>query len=283
MSIINDPTHPMYVPEENRKVARERAQKYTEMISDYLEVRDKIPTGFNRWEQIKENKKRILQVLGGTEKDWNDWKWQVSHTIRDTATLARIISLTDREMEDIDKTATRYRWAVSPHFASLMDPEDRNCPVRKQAVPIILEYLDREEIKDPYAIVYNSPAPLITRMYGDRLIINATNMCSVFCRHCLRKKDIALKDQIYPREDVQEALDYVAASPEVRDVLITGGDALILSDDYLDWLNDGGAGAETDQASKTPANIASAPEGQTTYSKYCAVFIGSRPQMGDAS
>jgi hypothetical protein len=70
MSIINDPTHPMYVPEENRKIARQRANKYTEMISDYLEVRDKIPTGFNRWEQIKENQKRILQVLGGTEKDW---------------------------------------------------------------------------------------------------------------------------------------------------------------------------------------------------------------------
>lgn len=226
----------MYVPEENRKIARERAQKYTDMISDYLEVRDKIPTGFNRWEQIKENKKRILQVLGGTEKDWDDWKWQISHAIRDTATLTRIISLTDQEIEDIDKTATQYRWSVSPHFASLMDPEDRNCPIRKQAVPMILEYLDREEIEDHYAIVYNSPAPLVTRMYGDRLIINATNMCSVFCRHCLRKKDIALKDQIYPREDVQEALDYVASSPEVRDVLITGGDALILSDDYLDWL-----------------------------------------------
>ncbi|MGD2087963.1 MAG: KamA family radical SAM protein [Candidatus Aminicenantes bacterium] len=236
MSIKNDPTNPMYVPEENRKIARERAQKYTDMISDYLEVRDKIPTGFNRWEQIKENKKRILQVLGGTEKDWDDWKWQISHAIRDTATLTRIISLTDQEIEDIDKTATQYRWSVSPHFASLMDPEDRNCPIRKQAVPMILEYLDREEIEDHYAIVYNSPAPLVTRMYGDRLIINATNMCSVFCRHCLRKKDIALKDQIYPREDVQEALDYVASSPEVRDVLITGGDALILSDDYLDWL-----------------------------------------------
>jgi lysine 2,3-aminomutase len=117
-----------------------------------------------------------------------------------------------------------------------MDSEDRECPVRKQAVPTILEYLDKEEIKDPYAIVYNSPAPLITRLYADRLIINATNMCSVFCRHCLRKKDIALKDQIYPREDVKEALDYVASCQEIRDVLITGGDALLLADDYLDWL-----------------------------------------------
>lgn len=236
MSIMNDLTHHMYVPEKNREIARERAKKYVEMISDYMDVKDNIPTGFNRQDQIKENKKRILKALGGTEKEWDDWKWQITHAIRDTATLARIISLTQQEIKDIEKTATQYRWSLSPHFASLLDPEDRNCPIRKQAVPTILEYLDREEIKDPYAIVYNSPAPLITRLYADRLIINVTNMCSVFCRHCLRKKDIALKDQIYSREDVQAALDYVASSPEIRDVLLTGGDALILSDDYLDWL-----------------------------------------------
>jgi glutamate 2,3-aminomutase len=236
MSIMNDPKHPMYVPEENREIARERAKTYVGMISDYLDVRDKIPTGFNRQDQIRENKKRILKVLGGTEKNWDDWKWQITHAIRYTATLARIISLTQQEIKDIEKTATQYRWSLSPHFASLIDPEDRKCPIRRQAVPTILEYLDREEIKDPYAIVYNSPAPLVTRLYADRLIINVTNMCSVFCRHCLRKKDIALKDQIYSREDVQAALDYVASSPEIRDVLLTGGDALILSDDYLDWL-----------------------------------------------
>ncbi|UCH95534.1 MAG: KamA family radical SAM protein [Candidatus Aminicenantes bacterium] len=236
MTSINNPSHPMYVPEENRKIARDRAKKYIEMISDYLEVKDKIPTGFNRWDQIKENKKKILKILGGSEKDWADWKWQLAHTIRDTGTLAEIISLTSQEIRDIEKTATQYRWSISPHFASLMHPGDINCPIRKQGVPTVLEYLDEEEIKDPYAIVYNSPAPLITRLYADRLIINATNMCSVFCRHCLRKKDIALKDQIYPKEDVQAALDYIASSPEIRDVLITGGDALILSDDYLDWL-----------------------------------------------
>ncbi len=236
MSVLDDTTHSMYVPEENRQVARERAKKYVELIADYLEVKDKIPTGFNRFEQIKENKKRILKILGGTARDWDDWKWQVAHAIRNSGTLAGIVSLTDQEIRDIERTATQYRWSISPHFASLMDPEDRNCPIRKQAVPTILEYLDEEEIKDPYAIVYNSPAPLITRLYADRLIINVTNMCSVFCRHCLRKKDIALKDQIYPREDIQAAIDYIAASPEVRDVLITGGDALILPDDYLDWL-----------------------------------------------
>jgi len=141
MSIMNDPAHPMYVPEENRRVARERASKYIEIISDYLEVKDKIPTGFNRQDQIKENKKRILTVLGGTEKDWQDWKWQTANAIRDIRTLARIISLTEKEIAEIEKTATQYRWAVSPHYAGLMDPEDRACPIRLQAVPTILELI----------------------------------------------------------------------------------------------------------------------------------------------
>jgi glutamate 2,3-aminomutase len=236
MSILNDPGHPLYVPEENRQVARERAAKYEDMIADYLAVKDQIPTGFNRYDRIKDNKKRILKVLGGTETEWADWRWHIGHAVRDTRTLGRLIRLTKEEAGDIEKTATQYRWSVSPHYVSLMDPDDRHCPVRKQAVPTILEYIDREEIKDPYAVVYNSPAPLITRLYADRLIINVTNICSVFCRHCLRKKDIALKDQIYPKEDVQAAIDYVAASPAIRDVLITGGDALILADDYIDWI-----------------------------------------------
>jgi len=117
-----------------------------------------------------------------------------------------------------------------------MDPEDRNCPVFMQSVPTIAEYLDKEEMRDPYALVYNSPAPLITRLYPDRLIINVTNICAMFCRHCLRKKDIALKDMIYPKEDIQAALAYIAECPEIRDVLITGGDAFILSDETIDWI-----------------------------------------------
>jgi len=236
MSILNDPNHPMYVPEENREIARERAQKYVDMISDYLEVKDRIPTGFNRDDRIKESKKRILKVLGGNETDWDNWKWHLAHAVKDVETLGKIIRIDDGERKEIEKTATQYRWSVSPYYASLMDPEDRDCPVRKQGIPSILEYIDESEIKDPYAIVYNSPAPLITRLYADRLIINATNICSVFCRHCLRKKDIALKNQIYPKEDVQAAIDYIAASPEIRDVLITGGDSLILDDNYIDWI-----------------------------------------------
>ena len=235
MSVVNDPKSPMYVPEENRKVARERASKRVELISDFLAVKDTIPTGIKAWDRITQNKERILRVLGGTEADWNDYRWQLKHAIRDTATLAKIIELSSEEIQAIEKTATRYRWQISPYYASLMDRRDRACPIFKQGVPTIQEYLG-EDTEDHYAIVYNSPAPLVTRLYADRIIINVTNMCAMFCRHCLRKKDISLKDMVYPKEDVQAALDYVAQSPEIRDVLLTGGDALSLPDDYLDWI-----------------------------------------------
>ena len=236
MSTVQEPNHPLYVAEENRKIARERAQKYTDMIADYLEAKKHIPTGFEKYDQIQENKNRILKVLNGTEGDWNNYQWHIKNAIRDVATLAKIISVSDQEAADIEKTATQYRWSVSPYYASLMDPEDRECPIRKQSVPTIQEYFFKEETEDHYAVVYNSPAPLITRLYADRLIINVSNVCAMFCRHCLRKKDISSSNMIYSKEDVQAAIDYIAESPEVRDVLITGGDALALSDNYIDWI-----------------------------------------------
>ena len=236
MSVCQGPKSPMYVPEANRQIARERNKERVALIQDYLDVRDTIPTGYNRREQIRKNKQRILKILGGTESDWEDYRWQLKNVIKETAVLAEILHLSDSEIADIEKTATQYRWQISPHYASLIDPGDRACPIFMQSVPTIREYMDREVQKDPYAVVFNSPAPLVTRLYADRLIINVTNMCAMFCRHCLRKKDIALKDMVYPKDDIQAALDYIASCPEVRDVLITGGDALVLSDETIDWI-----------------------------------------------
>jgi len=236
MSVVKDPSSPMYVPEKNREIACERARQHKEMISDYLEVRDKIPSGNNQWDRIQKQKKLVLKILGGNTKDWDNYQWHYQNAIRDTNILRRIIRLSDQEIRDIEKTATQYRWQISPYYASLINPEDRDCPIFKQSVPTVAEFLDREEMEDPYALMYNSPAPLITRLYPDRLIINVTNMCAMFCRHCLRKKDISFKDMIYPRKDIEAALKYISDCSEIRDVLITGGDALILSDDAIDWI-----------------------------------------------
>ena len=235
MSVVKDPKSPMYIPEENREIARERSTERKNRIMEYLDVRDSIPTGINRRERTEKSKARILDVLGGTDDDWNDHRWHISNVIKDTGTLSRILDLNDEEVAEIEKAASLCRWAVSPYYASLIDPSDRSCPIYMQSIPTSQEYIARGT-EDHYAIKYNSPAPLITRLYPDRLIINVTNICAMFCRHCLRKKDISSKDMIYPKDDVRAALDYVAESPEIRDVLLTGGDALALPDDYLDWI-----------------------------------------------
>jgi glutamate 2,3-aminomutase len=225
----------MYIPEENREIARDRAKRHVSLISDYLEAVKTIPTGFKDRARIEANKKRILDRLGGTDEEWNDYRWHLRHAIKDVGTLSDIIDLSDEDVKGIEKTETRYRWQIVPYYASLMDAQDRGCPIFMQSVPTVQEYL-ADDSEDHYAIVYNSPAPLVTRLYADRIIINVTNMCAMFCRHCLRKKDIALTDMVYPKDDVDAALDYVAGCPEIRDVLLTGGDALSLPDDYLDGI-----------------------------------------------
>jgi lysine 2,3-aminomutase len=227
---------PMEVPSEDREVALARSAEVKELIADFLSVRDKIPTGLKLEKEYLKAKRQILKVLGGKERDWHNYRWHLKNRIEDVETLGKIIRLTQKEMREIRKTSERYRWGISPYYASLIDPTDKKCPVRLQAVPSIRERLDTSEIKDPMIIKYNSPAPLISRLYPDRLIINVTNMCSMFCRHCLRRKDIGHDDLIYSRSKLRQALEYIRQNPEIRDVLLTGGDALSLSDPQLDWI-----------------------------------------------
>jgi glutamate 2,3-aminomutase len=227
---------PLHVSADKRQVALERCASYTEAIADYLAVKDSIPCGLNLTETYSENKKRILKVLGGTENDWQDWRWHMKNTISSVDVLANILELTEAEVKQIKQTEEKYRWGVSPYYASLMNKTDRNCPVRLQGVPSILEIEDATVETDPDTVQYNSPAPLTTRLYPDRMIINVTNACTMFCRHCLRRRDIGFENAVYAEKDVLLALDYVREHPEIRDVLITGGDALCLSDERIDWI-----------------------------------------------
>ena len=227
---------PMKVAADDRKVALARSAEVKALIAEFLKVKDKIPTGLKLEKEYTKAKKRILKVLGGSEKDWGNYKWHLKNRIENVDTLGKIVRLSRKEINEIRKTGEQYRWGISPYYASLIDPADSNCPVRKQAIPSVKEHLDTSEIKDPMIIKYNSPAPLISRLYPDRLIINVTNMCSMFCRHCLRRKDIGGKDLIYSHSQLRGALDYIRENEEIRDVLLTGGDALALSDDQLDWI-----------------------------------------------
>ncbi len=225
-----------FVEEEKREIARWRAQKLKARIEDYLEARDKIPTGFTQAEKIAKRKKNILDLLGGTERDWEDWKWQIKNRIKDVSVLKKILQLTKQEISEIEKVGSQFRWAISPYYLSLIEPGNPKDPVRLQAVPMLKEIEDVTGAADPMAEEFTSPASCITRRYPDRLIINVTNKCAMYCRHCQRRRNIGEIDRSKSQKDLEEALNYIRKSPEIRDVLLTGGDALILEEDKLDWL-----------------------------------------------
>jgi lysine 2,3-aminomutase len=219
-----------------RRDANARAQELKERIDDYSKVSATIPTGSNVRSRIEAQKNRILEFLGGKDEDWNDWKWQLKNRITEPAVLANIIGLSRQELEEIKATGAKFRWALSPYYASLIDPSDHNCPARLQSVPRVKEILDETGTLDPMAEELTSPVEGITRRYPDRLIINVTNQCAMYCRHCQRRRNIGETDKNTSRKCLSQCLDYIRNNPEIRDVLLTGGDALLLDNSTIDWL-----------------------------------------------
>ncbi|HVJ48038.1 glutamate 2,3-aminomutase [Desulfitobacterium sp.] len=214
----------------------QRANELKQKALPYMKHKESIPTGFALKEEYLKFRDRILNTLKATPEDWRDWHWQMEHRIKDLPDLQKLLPLTDQEAQDIFKVGETYRWAISPYYLSLMDPADPGDPIRLQGLPQIEELLDSTGEEDPMGEAFTSPAPCITRRYPDRLIINVTNMCAMYCRHCQRRRNIGETDSHETRAQLQAALDYIRANPEIRDVLITGGDALMLSDLTLNWL-----------------------------------------------
>lgn len=218
-------------------IAKKRAEELKSRIDDYLQVKDSIPTGFSNKDRNEQTKKKLLELFNANEDDWQNWKWQMANRIKDSSTLTKIIHLTDEEKAEIDNIGEQYRWAVSPYYVSLMDPNDPNCPIRRQAIPCAHELVDDGlSHDDPMGEEFTQPASAITRRYPDRLIINTTNQCAMYCRHCQRRRNIGETDRMTPIENLEAALDYVRNNKEIRDVLLTGGDSLMLSDSQLDWI-----------------------------------------------
>ena len=224
--------------QEMQRLANERAQELKNAVSDYQEALQVMPIGFERWPQILENQKRIKEYFKASDQDWNNWHWQLKNRITNVGTLKELLPLDNKELKEIDETGSHYRWAVSPYYLSLIDPDDPADPVKKQCIPSISEYLDQEGYEDPMGEEFTSPTSAITRRYPDRLIIKVTNQCAMYCRHCQRRRAIGEKDLATPREELEEAIDYVRNNKEVRDVLLTGGDGLMLDNQTIAWLLD---------------------------------------------
>jgi lysine 2,3-aminomutase len=173
---------------------------------------------------------------GVSEAEWRDWGWQMRHRIRTVEALREWIDPTREEERAIVDLATRFRFVITPYFASLMDPNDPNCPIRRQVVPQPAELGDRQGLADPLDEVAHSPVKNVIRVYPDRIAFCVNNECALYCRYCLRKRMVGDENWTMQKRELEVALDWIAATPEIRDVLLTGGDPLIFSDHKLEWL-----------------------------------------------
>jgi len=221
----------------NRSISLKRAHELRESISDYLDAEPFIETGFRVQDRTLKNKQKILAYFNATQDNWDDWVWQMKHRITDVEQLQSFLELPEEEAEELKQVTKRFRWGLSPYYLSLIDFENyHDSPIYKQSIPSILELWDNQGSADPMGETQTSPASRITRRYPDRLIINVTNQCAMYCRHCQRRRNFGEEDHHCSRSQMEEALNYIRDNPEIRDVLITGGDALLLSNNTLDWL-----------------------------------------------
>ncbi|MGQ9629942.1 MAG: lysine 2,3-aminomutase [bacterium] len=169
------------------------------------------------------------------EEDWNDWKWQVRHRIRDATALRRVIDLTDEEAREVERCIATYPMAITPYYASLMDRGNPNCPIRKQAVPSILELTEGEgDEVDPLEEECDSPVRGLTHRYPDRALFLTTDRCAMYCRHCTRKRVVGRADRDRSARNVERILDYIRNTDALRDIILSGGDPLMLDDDKLE-------------------------------------------------
>lgn len=172
-----------------------------------------------------------------TDEQWNDWHWQVKNRIESLEDLKKYITLSAEEEEGDKKTLETLRMAITPYYFSLMDINDPNCPVRKQAIPSIKEIHKAEaDLLDPLHEDEDSPVPGLTHRYPDRVLLLITDMCSMYCRHCTRRRFAGANDDAMPMDRIDKAIEYIAKTPQVRDVLLSGGDALLVSDETLEYI-----------------------------------------------
>ncbi len=185
-----------------------------------------------------ENKSRRNEMFPNVpDNEWNDWKWQVRNRIETLDELKKYINLTKEEEEGVRKSLQTLRMAITPYYLSLIDKDDPNCPVRKQAIPSIHEtHQSPADLLDPLHEDEDSPVPGLTHRYPDRVLFLITDMCSMYCRHCTRRRFAGQTDAETSQDSVDKGIEYIAKHPEVRDVLLSGGDALLVSDKRLESI-----------------------------------------------
>jgi len=171
-----------------------------------------------------------------TIESWNDWKWQLRNAFSSIDDLKRIMKLTEKEIMAINNLKGRLPLRITPYFASLIYNTKPSHPLRRNVVPVVEELLEtRSEQSDPLHEKSFSPVKGIVHRYPDRVLFTVTQVCSNYCRYCTRSHSVGRLDKL-GRQDYEKAFNYIASHQEVRDVLISGGDPLTLTDETLDYI-----------------------------------------------
>ncbi|MEA2625800.1 MAG: lysine 2,3-aminomutase [Candidatus Binatota bacterium] len=169
------------------------------------------------------------------DREWNDWRWQMRNRVVTLAGLERFLPLSDVERAELPAVLREFRVGITPYYLSLIDPEDPADPVRLQAVPSAAEFHNANVgERDPLAEERFSPVPGLTHRYPDRCLMVVTNSCALYCRYCTRKRIMGADDAPAAREALDRMIDYVARTPAIRDVVVSGGDPLTWSTARID-------------------------------------------------
>jgi lysine 2,3-aminomutase len=172
-----------------------------------------------------------------SNRDWNDWRWQSRHRIRTLAQLEKMLQLSDGERQALVQGGTMLPVGISPYYMSLLDEENSEQPLRRTVVPTPNEFVRTEgEADDPLGEDGHSPVPGLVHRYPDRVLFLPLDFCSTYCRYCTRSRVVGHGELVPNEKRLTAAFDYLRANRQIRDVLISGGDALALSEDKLDWI-----------------------------------------------
>ncbi|NKQ36284.1 MAG: lysine 2,3-aminomutase [Chloroflexi bacterium] len=184
---------------------------------------DKVHTRAPYWQDVPDEK-------------WLDWRWQMSHRLNSLEELEQVINLTPSEREALG-TSGLFRVDITPYFASLIDPDDPTCPVRKQVIPTAAEMVPfHSMMEDSLAEDKHSPVPGLVHRYPDRVLMLVTTQCASYCRYCTRSRIVGDPTQTFSRSEFDAQIEYIEKTPQIRDVLLSGGDPLVLAPKLLEMI-----------------------------------------------
>lgn len=188
-------------------------------------------------ENARTNEFRKQFFPDATESQWNDWRWQSQHRVRKLEQFEQIVNLSDDERSALSQGGTMLPVGVTPYYMSLLDPDDALQPLRRTVIPTTQEFVRTiGEADDPLGEDGHSPVPGLVHRYPDRVLLLPLDFCSTYCRYCTRSRVVGHGEMVPNAERLEKVFNYLEQATEVRDVLVSGGDALALSDDKLDWI-----------------------------------------------